>query len=92
MGNCRLFGLIAPIVKLMGGLFMANEMGRVPYTIRDLTLECEFEFEAGEPRTWDEPGCPDQYTLTGAFLNGVDIVDILDPALIEQLEERAGWP
>lgn len=82
----------APIVKVAGGLFMANEMGRVPYTIRDLTLECEFEFEAGEPRTWDEPGCPDQYTLTGAFLNGVDIVDILDPALIEQLEERAGWP
>ena len=65
-------------------------MARLPYTIRGVTLECEFEFEPGEPQTWDDPGWPDIYTLTGAWLNGVDVTDILDPALIQQLEERAG--
>jgi hypothetical protein len=67
-------------------------MSRVPYTIRGLTLECEFEFEGGEPQTWDEPGSPDIYALTGAWLNEVNIVSLLDPALVQQLEERAGWP
>jgi hypothetical protein len=66
-------------------------MSRLPYPVRDLTLDCEFEFDAGSPQTWDEPGCPEQYTLTSAWLNGVEIIEILDPALIEQLEERAGW-
>jgi hypothetical protein len=61
-----------------------------PYTIGGVTLECEFEFEAGEPQTWDDPGWPDIYTLTGAWLHGVDISELLDPALIQQLEERAG--
>jgi hypothetical protein len=71
---------------------MANEMKGVPYIVRGLTLECEFDFEGGEPRTWDEPGCPDQYTLTSAWLNGVDIADVLDPAIVQELEERARWP
>jgi hypothetical protein len=66
-------------------------MSRLPDPVRDLTLDCEFEFDAGSPQTWDEPGCPEQYTLMSAWLNGVEIIDILDPALIEQLEERAGW-
>ena len=67
-------------------------MKGVPYTVRGLTLECEFEFEAGEPRTLDDPGWPDMYTLVGAWLNGVDIANILDPAIVQELEERARWP
>jgi hypothetical protein len=67
-------------------------MNGVPYTVRGLTLECEFEFEAGEPQTLDDPGWPDIYTLTGAWLGNVDIVDVLDPAIVQELEERAQWP
>jgi hypothetical protein len=65
---------------------------RVPYTARGLTLDCEFEFEAGEPSNIDEPGWPDIYTLTGAWVDGVNVMAIIDPALVHQLEERAGWP
>jgi len=65
---------------------------RVPYIARGLTLDCEFEMEPGEPATWDEPGWPDIYTLTGAWVQGVDVMPIIDPALVHQLEERAGWP
>jgi hypothetical protein len=65
---------------------------RVPYTARGLTLDCEFEFEAGEPSNIDEPGWPDIYTLTGAWVDGVNVMPIIDPALVHQLEERAGWP
>jgi len=65
---------------------------KVPYTVRGLTLDCEFELEPGEPATWDEPGWPDIYTLTGAWVDGVNVMAIIDPALVHQLEERAGWP
>ena len=64
---------------------------KVPYTARGLTLECEFELEPGEPSSWDEPGWPDIYTLTGAWVDGVNVMAIIDPALVHQLEERAGW-
>jgi hypothetical protein len=67
-------------------------MKGVPYVVRGLTLECEFEFEAGEPATWDEPGWPDIYTLTGAWLGGVNVTAIIDPAIVQELEERARWP
>jgi hypothetical protein len=65
---------------------------KIPYTARGLTLDCEFEFEAGEPSNIDEPGWPDIYTLTGAWVDGVNVMAIIDPALVHQLEERAGWP
>jgi hypothetical protein len=65
---------------------------KLPYTARGLTLDCEFEFEAGEPSNIDEPGWPDIYTLTGAWVDGVNVMAIIDPALVHQLEERAGWP
>jgi len=64
---------------------------RVPYTARGLTLDCVFELEPGEPDTIDAPGWPDIYTLTGAWVQGVDVMPIIDPALVHQLEERAGW-
>ena len=67
-------------------------MKGTPYTVRGLTLECEFEFEAGEPSNIDEPGYPDIYTLTGAWLNGVNVTAIIDPAIVQELEERARWP
>ena len=67
-------------------------MKGVPYTVRGLTLECEFEFEAGEPTTWDDPGWPDIYTLVGAWLGGVNVTAIIDPAIVQELEERARWP
>jgi hypothetical protein len=64
---------------------------RVPYTARGLTLDCVFELEPGEPSSWDKPGWPDIYTLTGAWVDGVNVMAIIDPALVHQLEERAGW-
>jgi hypothetical protein len=67
-------------------------MKGVPYTVRGLALECNFEFEAGEPASWDEPGWPDIYTLTDAWLNGVNVTAIIDPAIVQELEERARWP
>ena len=65
---------------------------KIPYTARGHDLECEFEFEPGEPATFDDPGWPGIYTLTRAWLHGVDVTAIIDPALVQQLEERAGWP
>jgi hypothetical protein len=43
-------------------------------------------------KRWDEPGWPDIYTLTGAWLDGVNVTAIIDPAIVQELEERARWP
>tara|TARA_R110000868_G_scaffold255260_2_gene511865 strand:- start:2030 stop:2218 length:189 start_codon:yes stop_codon:yes gene_type:complete len=59
--------------------------------IRGIELECEFEHEKGEPATPDHPGYPDIYTLTSAMLGGVDILQVLDPAIVMELERRAAW-
>jgi hypothetical protein len=40
----------------------------------------------------DDQGWPDMYTLVGAWLNEINIVDVLDPAIVQELEERARWP
>ncbi len=68
-----------------------GERMKIPYTARGLTLDCVFELESGEPATWDEPGWPDVYHLISASVQGVDVTAIIDPALVHQLEERAGW-
>ena len=62
---------------------------RLYYITRGHELDCEFEFEEGEPATIDHPGWPDIYTLTRVWLNGTDVTAIIDPALVHQLEERA---
>jgi len=60
-------------------------------TIRGLTLDCEFDIEPAEPATQDGPGWPAIYTLISAKLGGVDIVQVLDQAIIQELERRAAW-
>lgn len=60
-------------------------------TIASLMLDCEFEHEPAEPQTIDEPGWPAICTLVSAELAGVDIVQILDPAIVQELERRAAW-
>lgn len=62
---------------------------RTYFTARGHELDCEFEFEQGEPMTWDDPGWPDIYTLTQVWLNGTDVTAIIDPALVHELEEKA---
>lgn len=51
---------------------------------------CEFDYEPGEPRTWEHPGWPDIYTLIRVHLDGVDVTDLLDPAIVHRLEQAAG--
>lgn len=60
-------------------------------TARGHEFECQFEVELGEPATCMEPGWPDIYTLTRASVQGVDVTGIIDPAIVQELEERAGW-
>lgn len=59
--------------------------------IYGLTFECTFDFEPAEPETETDPGWPAMYTLTGAWLNGVDIGKLLDQKIVQELERRAAW-
>lgn len=65
---------------------------RVPYTARGLTLDCVLSLNQASQAHGMRPGWPDVYHLISASVQGVDVTAIIDPALVHQLEERAGWP
>lgn len=52
-------------------------------------FECKFEHEPAEPRTWDEPGYPAINTLVSAVYQGVEVLGMLDPAIVQELEANA---
>lgn len=56
------------------------------YDLGDIRLVCWLEYEKGEKRTWDEPGCPENATLHYAIHNGEDIAEILSDEQREQIE------
>jgi hypothetical protein len=58
-------------------------------TARGHAFECWFEFEPGEPATCIDPGWPDAYYLISATTGGVNVTEILDPAIVHELEQRA---
>jgi hypothetical protein len=60
------------------------------FTVRGREFACQFDYEQGEPQTWDEPGWPDIFTLIRVHLDGVDVTDLLDPAIVQELEDKAG--
>ena len=51
-------------------------------------FNCKFEHELAEPKTWDEPGWPAMYTLISAKYEGIEVLPILDPAIVQSLEEQ----
>ena len=51
---------------------------------------CKFDYEPAEPKTFDEPGWPAMYTLTSAIYEGIEVLPILDPAIVQSLEEQRG--
>tara|TARA_R110000822_G_scaffold292210_1_gene414195 strand:- start:266 stop:457 length:192 start_codon:yes stop_codon:yes gene_type:complete len=51
-------------------------------------FECKFNYEPAEPKTFDEPGWPAMYTLISAVYEGIEVLPILDPAIVHNLEEQ----
>jgi hypothetical protein len=58
-------------------------------TVNGVEIDCRFEFEPSEPRTWDEPGWPASYQLVGARVGGTDISALLSDDVVAQIEARA---
>lgn len=56
------------------------------YTIENGTLMCYYDYSPAERQTYDEPGCPAEADVYCIKLNGVDITDIVDPALVKYIE------
>jgi hypothetical protein len=52
-------------------------------------FECKFEHEPAEPATAIDQGWPAIYTLISAKYKGIEVIGILDPAIVQALEERA---
>jgi len=56
------------------------------YRLCGVDLECEVEFEKGEPRTWDDPGEPDDAVLYTAMCGDQDISELLSDEQREEIE------
>lgn len=65
------------------------------YAGSDIMLECELEYDPGEPANNDiesatcGPGCPPVAYLITAKIGNLDVMPILDPNIIEQIEVGA---
>ena len=57
-----------------------------------IELDCELEYDPGEPANTDPesptcgPAFPPAAYLMSAKINGLDILPVLDPTIIEQIE------
>ena len=53
-------------------------------------FECKFDYEPAEKPAWDEPGWTAMYTLISCVYEGIEVLPILDPAIVQSLEEQRG--
>lgn len=56
-------------------------------TVSKINFDCDFDYEAAERETSDEPGCEESLTLISARHADEEMIDLLDPLTIETLEE-----
>lgn len=56
------------------------------YTLGDVELVCEVDWEKAERQTYNEPGCPATACLCEAFHRGEDILSLLSDEQIEEIE------
>jgi len=56
------------------------------YTLNDVELVCEVDWEKAERQTYEEPGCPATACLCEAFHKGEDILSILSEEQIKEIE------
>ena len=52
------------------------------------TLFIEFDYTAGEPQTWDEPGCPEQIDILAVMAGTIDIYEFCTPEALALFEEK----
>lgn len=55
----------------------------------EVEIECHLDYEPFERMTLEYPGCPEDVTLTAAYLRGVDIYELLSEKQIDQIETGA---
>lgn len=59
--------------------------------VLNVDLECEFDYQPGEPQTWDDPGCPPEIDLLSVTLDGHEVMEMLNDwsleKIMDQLEE-----
>ena len=56
------------------------------YAIENGTLQCYYDYSPAERQTYDHPGCDAEADIYSIKLNGVDITDSVDPALVKYIE------
>lgn len=66
--------------------------GQVEYhyhTDCDVPLICHLDYFKGQRETRIDPAIPASMSLTAAYVNGADVLCLLDPRIISLCEERA---
>lgn len=63
-------------------------MSTTTISYMDIDLTVEYDFEAGEPATYWEPGCADEAIITSVCVSDVDITNIIGADHLERIAER----
>ena len=82
-------GIAAELSRWQGyGLTPARGCGLSEQALGDANVWVEYEADAGEPQTWDHPGCPASLIVTGVLINGsmCSVEDCVPAAVIERWE------
>lgn len=51
-----------------------------------LAMDVTFAYEPGRPATWDDPAVPEQIELIAVCIGGVDVVEMLEPIQMADIE------
>ncbi len=64
-------------------------MKKVTVDYNGIEFELDGYYQEGEKRTHDYPGCGSVYEIYNAFVNGIDIMEILVESQLEDLQYLA---
>jgi hypothetical protein len=73
---------------IANGTKVKKPIGFYPMIAHGHEFDCKFDYEPAEPAWGDDPAWPATYTLISALYEGIEVLPILDPAIVHTLEEQ----
>ena len=63
-------------------------MSQTALSYMDIDLTIDYDFEPGEPATYDEPGCADEAIINSICVGDVDITHLIEAGHMECIAQR----
>ena len=63
-----------------------ESLSTLAFSYRGIPMECDYEYDPGEPATSTHPGWPENATLCKCKVGGVDILEMLSNRQRDEIE------